>query len=143
MCRDRLNPSYLKMSDREATGKVLSCYRCGESLEALSLPLSRLDLCPGCGVELHVCRMCRQYAPSAPDACLEEDAPEVRTKTAANFCDYFQPNPEAFDGTEKNAEDQARAQLDALFGAEDAKAAGDSGTSDADQALQQAEDLFK
>ena len=131
------------MSDREATGKVLSCYRCGESLEALSLPLSRLDLCPGCGVELHVCRMCTNYAPSAPDACLEEDAPEFRTKTAANFCDYFRPNAEAFDGREKQAEDQARTQLDALFGNDAADAAKGSGTPDSDQALQQAEDLFK
>jgi hypothetical protein len=131
------------MSDREATGKVLRCYRCGESLEALSLPLSRLDLCPGCGVELHVCRMCVNYAPSAPDACLEEDAPEFRTKTAANFCDYFRPSPEAFDGSEKRAEDQARTQLDALFGSDASDAPETSGKSGADVALQQAEDLFK
>ena len=30
----------------------LSCYRCGESLAALSLPLSRQDQCPGCSAEL-------------------------------------------------------------------------------------------
>lgn len=133
----------LKMSDREATKEILSCYRCGESLEALTLPLSRLDLCPGCGVELHVCRMCRHYAPSAPDACLEEDAPEFRTKTAANFCDYFRPNPDAFDDAEKKAEDQARAQLDAMFGNDDGAAGGNSGISEGDPTLQQAEDLFK
>ena len=131
------------MSDRDASGKVLACYRCGQSLAALSLPLSRLDLCPGCGVELHVCRMCTYYAPSAPDACLEEDAPTFRTKTAANFCDYFRPNPEAFDGAEKRAEDQARRQLDSLFGNDGDESRGGPESPQADTVLQQAEDLFK
>ncbi|MGD8339876.1 MAG: hypothetical protein PVH89_03790 [Gammaproteobacteria bacterium] len=131
------------MSDREAIRKVLACYRCGESLAALSLPLSRLDLCPGCGVELHVCRMCTQYAPSAPDSCLEEDAPEFRNKTAANFCDYFRPNPEAFNGSEKRAEDCARAQLDSLFGSDEEQPPREGEGSEEDAALRQAEDLFK
>ena len=132
----------VRMSERDATRKVLVCYRCGSSLETLSLPLARLDLCPECGVELHVCRMCSRYAPSAPDACLEEDAPAVRTKTAANFCDYFVPNPDAFDGSEKRAEDTARSELDVLFGdgAETREAA--PGGAEADKLLQQAEDLF-
>ena len=133
----------LRMTEDRATRKALSCYRCGCSLEALSLPLARLDLCPACGVELHVCRMCRQYAPTAPDACLEEDAPEVRTKTAANFCDYFDPDPDAFDGRERHAEARARSQLDALFGEAGTPAAPDSEDHAADPELQRAEDLFK
>jgi len=131
------------MSGREATRKTLSCYRCGSSLEALSLPLARLDLCPGCGVELHVCRMCRHYAPTAPDACLEDDANEVLNKAAANFCDYFDPNPNAFDGREKRAEDAARSQLNALFGDGDLSPSPDADPTEADQALQRAEDLFR
>lgn len=137
------------MPDTHAKESVLHCYRCGQSLEALSLPLSRMDLCPGCGVELHVCRMCRHYAPSAPDACDEEDAPEVRNKTIANFCDYFDPDPDAFQGGERQADERARAELDALFGSTSGKSGKESGRAASskpraeDDWFRQAEDLFK
>ena len=131
------------MPDRNATHKALSCYRCGSSLEALSPPLARLDLCPECSVELHVCRMCRHYAPSAPDACDEEDAPEFPNKTTANFCDYFDPDPDVYDGTDKRAENVARTKLEALFGSDTETVDGGAGTSDADAILDQAENLFK
>lgn len=134
------------MADRNATALSLRCYRCGASLEALSLPLSRLDLCPECSVELHVCRMCRHYAPSAPDACDEEDAIEVHNKVTANFCDYFAPSPEAFDGEERGADEDARRRLAALFG-DAAAPAGETETEEeppaARSALEQAEDLFR
>lgn len=94
----------------------LHCYRCGTSLERLTLPLARLDECPSCRVHLHVCRMCVHYAPSKPKQCAEDDALEVRDKRSANFCDYFAPNPRAFASGEIAAENQARAQLAALFG---------------------------
>jgi hypothetical protein len=127
---------------------ALRCYRCGDSLEALSLPLARLDLCPGCGVELHVCRMCGHYAPSKPDQCTEEDALKVRDKTAANFCDYFRPNPDAFDGTELAADRLARDKLADLFGDDAGAAPADDTTQEAatepDQAaIDQANALFK
>lgn len=131
------------MPGRDAKDSILSCYRCGTSLTTFSLPLSRLDLCPDCGVELHVCRMCRHYAPSAPEACDEDDAIEVRNKTAANFCDYFDPDPDAFDGSEQKAEQKARGELDALFGNEPRSEPGTSSEPAADEWLQQAEDLFK
>lgn len=85
--------------------------------------------------------MCVHYAPSAPDACKEDDAIEVQEKTRANFCDYFKPDPDAFEGSELKAEIKARSQLDALFGDESA----DAKTQDAadDPLRQQAEDLFK
>ena len=138
------------MPDTHAKESVLHCYRCGRSLEALSLPLSRMDLCPDCGVEIHVCRMCRHYAPSAPDACDEDDAPEVRNKTIANFCDYFDPDPDAFQDGEGQADEKARAELDALFGGassgksetESGPAAGSKPRAEDDR-LRQAEDLFK
>lgn len=131
------------MPDRNATQKALVCYRCGSSLEALSPPLARLDLCPECGVELHVCRMCEHYAPSAPDACDEEDAPEFSNKTTANFCDYFIPDPEVYDGKEQRADNDARAKLGALFGNAMGAEPETSRTSDSDETLDQAEDLFK
>lgn len=97
------------------------CYRCGASLAALSLPLARLDECPECRVELHVCRMCRYFDPAVPRQCREDGAEEVREKTRANFCDWFRPAEGAFDGSLKSAEDAARDELAALFG-DDGKA---------------------
>jgi len=95
---------------------ALACYRCGASLAELSLPLSRLDECPACRAELHVCRMCTHYTPRLMRGCDEDDAPEVRKREAANFCDYFKPNPQAFDPANASAEAAARAELAKLFG---------------------------
>jgi hypothetical protein len=94
---------------------VLLCWRCGESLAKLSLPLARLDECPKCRVHVHVCRMCQRYAAQKPKGCSEDDAIEVRDKKAANFCDYFKPNPRAFNPAEQQAADKARSTLDDLF----------------------------
>jgi hypothetical protein len=131
------------MPEYEATEKSLRCYRCGCGLEKLSLPLSRRDLCPECSVELHVCRMCRHYAPTAPDGCREEDAIAVTNKAIANFCDYFGPDPDAFDGREKQAESAARNALDALFGDQGQSDQADAGKPADDQMLNKAEDLFR
>ena len=73
----------------------LRCHHCGNSLAALSLPLTRLDECPKCRAQLHVCKMCERFAPQLPKGCSEEDAPDVRDKKSANFCDYFKPSPKA------------------------------------------------
>ena len=134
------------MPQGDANSLALRCYRCGGSLESLSLPLGRLDLCPACGVELHVCRMCVHYAPTLPDACDEDDALEVRDKTSANFCDYFSPAASAFDGREKQAEDVARLQLEALFGETDSTDAADpqdAGPPEIDPQREAAEKLFR
>jgi hypothetical protein len=131
---------------------ALLCYRCGSSLERLTLPLSRLDECPGCGVQLHVCRMCVHYAPSKPKQCDEDDALEVRDKRSANFCDYFRPSPHAFEGGEMAAEKDARERLAALFGEttqgparsrEDTADAGERRPSPEELAKQRADALFK
>ena len=97
------------------TGGKLRCYRCGNDLVSLTLPFARLDECPQCRVHLHVCRMCMRFAPRRPTGCSEGDAPEVRDKASANFCDYFKPSAGAFDGAAQAAEARARTELDALF----------------------------
>lgn len=93
----------------------ISCYRCGASLEALSLPISRQDECPDCGNYLHVCKMCESFDPHVPRQCREDGAEDVKEKERPNFCDWFKPSDSAFDAGRKDDEDQARAALDALF----------------------------
>jgi hypothetical protein len=103
--------------NRPAMAHDLVCWRCGESLAALTLPLRRLEECPACRAELHVCRMCVSWEPRTTKKCREEAAEEVRNKEQANFCDYFRPRPAAFDGALAAEEKKAKDQLAALFGA--------------------------
>jgi hypothetical protein len=102
----------------------------------LSLPLSRQDECPDCRNYLHVCRMCVNFVPGRPRQCLEDDAEEVLAKERLNFCDWFIASESAFDAGRKAKEDSARAELDALFGGDEAAAEGDA-------AISEAEKLFK
>jgi len=118
---------------------MIVCWRCGESLEKLTLPLARLDECPACNAQVHVCRLCVHFDPAIARACREDDADEVREKARANFCDYFRAAENAFSADRAAAEQQAAAQLQSLFGADDS--AGESGSS-ADPAIRAAEDLF-
>ncbi len=118
------------------------CWRCGASLEALTLPLSRLDECPGCGVQVHVCRLCEFFAPGKPKQCREDDAEEVKEKERANFCDYFRPRVGAFDPARVTAEQQARDQLAALFGDGGAAKPVSGGAAANAEAAHAAESLF-
>ena len=74
----------------------LTCWKCGASLEALTLPLRRLEECKACHCELHVCRLCVEYDTRVAKHCREPTAEEVRDKTAANFCDHFKPKVGAY-----------------------------------------------
>ncbi|NCF51861.1 hypothetical protein GWP57_09645 [Gammaproteobacteria bacterium] len=113
------------------------CYRCGASLAQLSLPLSRQDECPECRNYLHVCKMCVYFDASVPKQCREDDAEEVIEKSRLNFCDWFSPSDAAFDAGRKSQENQARVELDALFGVEPGIEPA------ADESLSDAEKLFK
>jgi len=124
----------------------LLCWHCGASLAELSLPLSRRDECPKCRAELHVCRMCVHYAPRLLRGCDEDDAPDVRNKETANFCDYFKPSPKAFDAGRASAEAAARAELARLFGEPGSADGGGErpdGERKPDDPLAAAEALFK
>lgn len=126
---------------------VLVCWKCGEALVDVPLPLSRRSECRACNAELHVCRLCEYYDPKVTGSCQEDRAEEVREKERANFCDYFRPRPNAY-RPHNDAENQfARAQLEALF---DDGPSGDGDTtpkqteprSAADTAREELEKLF-
>ena len=94
----------------------LVCWKCGAPLAALSLPLRRLDECPKCRAELHVCRLCVEYDTRVAKHCREPTAEEVRDKERANFCDFFKPRAGAYTAPNTAEVAQARAQLAKLFG---------------------------
>jgi hypothetical protein len=117
----------------------LVCWKCGNSLADLSLPLRRLDECKKCSAELHVCKLCEFYSVAVAKHCRETVAEEVKDKERANFCDYFKPQPNAYSTRSQDAAAKAKADLDAMFGG--AKpAAGEP--SAADKAKAELEKLF-
>ncbi len=93
----------------------LRCYRCGEALSALSLPLSRHDQCPACSADLHVCKMCVYFDARVPRQCREDGAEDVTEKERPNFCDWFKPSDTAFDPARGEAAAAAHDALSALF----------------------------
>ena len=117
--------------------EALHCFRCGESLAPLTLPISRQDVCPACSNYLHICRMCVNFDPLVPKQCREDDAEEVMDKEKANFCDWYRPSPNAFNPAGKQADGKARSAAAALFSGETTDAAEDCDLTRA------AEDLFR
>jgi hypothetical protein len=109
----------------------ICCFRCGNSLAAMSLPISRQDECPECAVYLHVCLMCEHFDASVPRQCREDGADDVTEKDRVNFCDWFSPSESAFDPGQKAQVESAKHSLDALFSDTDAPDAG-TDASDAD-----------
>lgn len=119
---------------------ALVCWKCGTSLEHLSLPLQRLDECKGCHAELHACKLCEWYDITVAKHCREPIAEEVKDKERANYCDYFKPVADAYSNAGVTAAAKAKSQLDALFGGE--KTSAPAATSAADQARAQLDALF-
>jgi hypothetical protein len=97
----------------------LDCWRCRANLKAVPLPYGRRAECPACRAELHVCRMCRHYAPGKAKQCMEPMADEVKDKTRANFCEWFQPRSSPVEA----AANTNRSALDDLFGSDPGKPA--------------------
>jgi hypothetical protein len=60
--------------------------------------------------------MCKYFDPRVTRQCREDGAEDVTEKERPNFCDWFVPNPDAFDPNRKSESDAALSALDALFG---------------------------
>ena len=101
----------------------LVCWRCGEPLrDDLPRIFPRLEKCLACGSDLHVCRMCRFYAPQYTTKCSHDRAEPAREIDIANFCSHFRLRHGAHDGA--GGGERARDDLDALFGGDTDEAGG-------------------
>ena len=93
------------------------CHACGAEIGTAEKIL-RTDECPGCARDLHSCRNCRHYHPSAHNQCLEPVAEWVTEKDRANFCDYFsfaESSAAAPSSPKKPPEEEARERWKKLF----------------------------
>lgn len=118
------------------------CWHCGASLAELTPPLSRFDVCKQCHAELHVCLLCQFYDPIVAKQCREPIAEEVRDKRRANFCDYFTVRLNAYQPASVIATQQARSELNTLFGGTSSSADTGHAQSAADAAQAALRDLF-
>ena len=95
------------------------CWRCGASVTAhLLVPgrrVARQAECTDCRAELHICRACEFYDTHVARHCRETIAEEVKDKTRANFCDYFQYHEAAYQPGDDSAAEAARKALEDLF----------------------------
>ena len=92
---------------------VFQCWRCGQMLKDLILPVSRREECMHCHADQHVCKMCVNFD---HNHCREDRAEPPVDSEKANFCDYFSPSDHAYQGGYVDKAAQAKAQLAALFG---------------------------
>ena len=95
---------------------VMSCWKCDASLGDVELPLRRSEICPACTADLHVCHMCRFFDPDAQRGCREPVAEEVRDRTRANFCGWFQLGAGGVRSKAANA--AGMSELESVFGLE-------------------------
>jgi hypothetical protein len=92
------------------------CWKCGESLTDVILPMSRREECSICGADQHVCKMCVFYDSKSRGSCNEERAECPSDTERANFCDYFKPSIHAFTASSQQKSAVAKAKFAALFG---------------------------
>ena len=121
--------------------ETYACWKCGGLLTDLLLPLPRHEECPHCRAQLHVCRMCVFFDSTLAQQCREPVADLVSDKQRANFCGYFQVNPNAFTASSDQDAD-ARRQLDALFGGQASETASEPKSAE-DALRDQLEQMFK
>lgn len=95
-----------------------TCWKCGEVIEvtAAASRVGARETCPKCDADLHCCRNCQLYDPAKHNQCAETQAEWVRDKEAANYCDYFSPNPVLSAGKRSSSPGgDAKKRFDSLF----------------------------
>ena len=124
----------------------LACWKCGSSLAEVLLPLSRLSKCKSCNADLHVCRMCEFFDTTVNNSCREPVAEKVTDKQRKNFCGYIQPSIDAYLAKDITREEDAKSQLDSLFGINsdngDTKAESNGPQSVEEKSRRKLEDIF-
>ncbi len=67
---------------------VVRCAGCGVILPAES---DYSGQCPRCGFELHSCKQCTHFEPSAPLECTRPITERIGKKDARNNCAFYEP----------------------------------------------------
>ena len=95
-----------------------NCWKCGEAIQVpTGNRVANRDTCTQCEADLHACRNCQFYDPGKNNQCAEPQAEWTRGKEAANYCDYFSPNPTLFalNNRPSSQADDPKKRFDSLF----------------------------
>ncbi len=88
------------------------CFQCEKSLNFTDR-IGIREECSHCGADVHVCRNCQHYDPSAYNECREPQAERVLEKDRSNRCDYFTPS--SAKGKTRDAKQDLLQAAEALF----------------------------
>jgi len=66
----------------------VDCWKCKKAIAGKILFRTE---CPHCGIDVHVCKNCKYYAPGKPNDCSVPGTEFVRDREAMNFCEDFKP----------------------------------------------------
>ncbi|MGH9377151.1 MAG: hypothetical protein ACRD1J_13445 [Terriglobia bacterium] len=93
---------------------VFRCSSCGTVLPADSDPKGK---CFRCGFELHSCKQCTHFDPSARFECTQPITARIPKKDGPNECNYFSPRMtlERQTSVGPSAVDDPRKAFEALF----------------------------
>lgn len=92
--------------------QVSRCAGCGKILPAGTDFTGR---CPYCGFELHSCKQCAHFDPSARFECNQTITARIPRKDARNECNFYAPRVTLERQTESARSDDPRAAFEALF----------------------------
>lgn len=91
---------------------MTACFFCHKPLD-IEGKASFHELCPHCGMDVHVCLNCTFFDPGRANNCREPNAEQVRDSEARNTCEYFVLSGGG--STVAPAAQDAMAALEALF----------------------------
>ena len=69
---------------------ITRCNNCAAEIQ-VSEQVQVTDKCKNCGTDLHTCRNCLNFDPSARNECTKPIEARVTNKSANNFCIMFEP----------------------------------------------------
>jgi hypothetical protein len=107
--RDREGPRSPKMM---AFGEAVNCSSCGAKVPT---QITAESTCPNCRAELHTCRQCNYFDPSARFECSKTITARIVNKNARNTCELFAPRAVVQRQTSSGAPTDARQAFANLF----------------------------
>ncbi len=69
---------------------ITRCNNCAAEIQVMD-QVQVTDKCKNCGTDLHTCRNCLHFDPSARNECRKPVEVRVTNKSANNICTFFEP----------------------------------------------------
>lgn len=107
--QERIGPRTPNMPDKRT---VIRCAGCGA---VLAQDVDTSGKCPRCGYELHSCKQCVFFDPSARFECLRPITARIAKKDARNECGYYHARTTIERETSSPKPSDARSAFENLF----------------------------